>query len=34
LRLAELEAVLRDQPNWITRVWIEPFSVVVVESAD
>jgi len=30
----ELEAVLRDEPTWLTRVWIEPFTLVVVERAD
>jgi hypothetical protein len=30
----ELYAVLRDEPTWITRMWIEPFTVVVVERAD
>ena len=25
----ELEAVLRDEPTWLTRVWIEPFTLVV-----
>ena len=31
---AELEAVLRDEPTWLTRVWIEPFTLVVVERAE
>jgi hypothetical protein len=30
----ELEALLRDEPTWLTRVWIEPFTLVVVERAE
>jgi len=25
----ELDAVLRDEPTWITRMWIEPFTLLV-----
>ena len=29
--VSELNAVLQDEPAWITRLWIQPFTVLVAD---